>query len=220
MADSPARRIDEQKRPKKRGKLNEPPSTVPVVSQALLAGCSSWPHACPRSWTATQFPNSTRRRRRRRPSRASPAKLSTASGVAADDHAAGGAPTCSSSDRRRRLRLQQRVRRCRRPHAAQACATWPPLHPDAQYGALLADPRGAADRPQPLQAGFAQWRKQRPAIPATTSSPGPKWRMALWRSRRRRLHRVVRQERQCAGPGGEPAGPLTHFPIGQGYDYF
>ena len=98
----------------------------------------------------------------------------------------------------------------------------PALHPDAQYGALLADQGGAAHRAGIITRSVsARWPRAATGYPGYNSIIRPETAhgaLALkengystaWFGKN---HNVPIWE-------ASPQGPFTHWPVGQGYDYF
>ena len=129
-------------------------------------------------------------------------------GLAADRHAARRrAERAPDPDRRCGLRLQLGVRRRRADaDARQIGAARPALHPDAQHGALLADKGRAAHRPEPSRGRFRHGGRS--GVRLSRLQLHHKARDGAWSAGpqgERLLHRLVRQEPQCADLGGEPA---------------
>ena len=125
-------------------------------------------------------------------------------------------------DRRRRVRQPEHVRRPDRdaqlhPHGRGR----PPLQPVPRHRHLLADPGGAADRPQQPRGRLRLDRRVRRRLSGLFGDSAPRLRAAAADPARQRLqHRGVRQV--APDPDGQqgPAGPFDRWPNGWGFDYF
>ena len=132
-------------------------------------------------------------------------------GLAADRHAARRrAERAPGPDRRCGLRLQLGVRRPRADaDGGQVGGARPALHPDAQHGALLADPGRAAHRPKSPRGRLRHGGRRIDRLSRLRLHHGPETAHgALAAEGERLLHRLVRQEPQRPGLGGEPAGTV------------
>ena len=128
-------------------------------------------------------------------------------GLAAEHLAAGRrAQRAADPDRRCRLRLELDLRRRRADaDAGQRRQAGPALHPDAQHGAVFADPGGAAHRAQPPPRRLRRCGRRRHRLPRLQldhrAGIGARGHDA---EAERLLHRLVRQEPQRADLGGQP----------------
>ena len=112
-------------------------------------------------------------------------------------------------DRRHGLRPVQRLRRAD-PHAdaGEAGEGRAALQPVPHHGALLADPRGAADRPQPSRLQHGLDHRDGHRLPRPDRAAAEQRRAAGRDAAAQRLqHRRLRQVARDRGLGGQPVRP-------------